>query len=194
MTIEAPGQRTFGGEVPEFRWTNQDDECNCVFQRIGDWTNPYIGRTLRVRMCCIWSDLYKQYPQFVQEIPGYWNANEQRFEEEPMEWNGEFDMPESIWFRHLAVTTGRDLDDVRENFKDLPVPKGVKRPPRMEARKAMSEHEIIGRLTVENSALQEQVDTVVSVIHAIKNGEIDLDRIELHDNGFTVKELEEADV
>jgi len=194
LSEQAPGQVIHGGHVPEFRWTNQDDKCDCVFQRIGDWTNPYIGRTLRVRMCCIWSDIYKQYPQFVQEIPGYWNANEGKFEEEPQEWNGEFDMPASIWHRHLAVTTGRPIDEIREQFAEVPPPKGVPRPAKMEQKVSMSEFETIGRLTMEKEALEEQVVATISVIHQIKKGELSLDRVELHDNGFSIAEPEEIGV
>src|SRR3990167_2977648 len=60
---------------PTVHWLLGDDLCDCTFQRVGEWANPYLGKTLRVRMCCIWAELYKQYPQFVQEIPAFYDAN-----------------------------------------------------------------------------------------------------------------------
>ncbi len=51
----------------------------------------------------------------------------------------------------------------------------------------MSEHEIIGRQLVQIESLEEQNNLMIGVIHSLKNGEISLDRIELHENGFSVE-------
>lgn len=125
-----PGQDILGllalERIPEIRWTHGDDLCNCTFQRIGEWTNPYIARTLRVRICCIWAELYKQYPQYVQEIQGYYDENEDRFITEPQVWNSEdSDMPRHLWHRQLAVLLGVPLAEVRRRFGHKPTPQRV---------------------------------------------------------------------
>ena len=176
-----------GGEVPEIRWQHGDELCGCVFQRIGDWTNPYIGRTLRVRMCCIWAELYKDYPEFVQEIPASYDWNTGLFQDEPQEWNGEEDMPESLWHRQLAVMSGMELDEVQEKFEGQLPPKGIPRPKRVEVREPMSEHEVIGRQLMAIEDLEQQLNQTIGIIHAIKNGELDMERITLSDNGVSIE-------
>jgi hypothetical protein len=112
--------------IPEVRWVHGDDLCDCAFQRIGEWTNPYLARTLRVRMCCIWADLYEQYPEFVQEVPAYYDENRDLFETEPMDWNAEdWDMPRYLWYRQVAAQSGRPLAEVRERLQYLEPPKRV---------------------------------------------------------------------
>ena len=62
--------------IPEIRWEHGDDLCDCTFQRIGYWTNPYLGRTLEFRICCSWSKLIELHPElqeFVREIPAFDN-------------------------------------------------------------------------------------------------------------------------
>jgi hypothetical protein len=114
------------GTIPEIQWVHGDDLCNCTFQRIGEWTNPYLARTLRVRMCCIWADLYRQYPEFVQEIPAYYDENRDLFETESMEWNVEdADMPVHLWHRQIATLTGLSLPEVRDKFAGVPPPDAV---------------------------------------------------------------------
>jgi len=116
-----PGQDILGlvsSAVPEVRWTHGDDLCDCTFQRIGEWTNPYLARTLRVRFCCIWAELYKDHPAFVQEIPAYYSENTDRFETEPIEWNAEdAEMPRHLWYRQLAILHGRPLGEIRAMFE-----------------------------------------------------------------------------
>lgn len=74
-------------------WSHGDDLCDCTFQQLGTWTNPYIGKTMKVRMCCLWAELFKQYPEFVQM---------ETFE--PAAWdNPEFDMPKHIERRQSAT-------------------------------------------------------------------------------------------
>lgn len=100
---------------PAEAWDAQDDLCDCVFQRIGRWTNPYIGETLEVRMCCIWADIYKQYPQYVRVTRS-----------EPAIWNGEFDMPKAIWHRQLANDKGISVSEARA--LEMDAPKAIQRP------------------------------------------------------------------
>lgn len=114
--------------IPEDPWQADDDQCDCTFQRIGWWTNPYIGRTLKVRLCCIWAEIYKQYPQFVQEIPAFMNYNEGEhvYEGEPRPWSStDMDMPRAVWYRQLAVQMNMPLSWVRENFSNQEPPKRV---------------------------------------------------------------------
>lgn len=117
--------------LPDVTWILGDDLCDCTFQRIAEWTNPYIARTLRVRLCCIFAELYKQYPQFVQDIPGYYDENRHRFVLEPRAWDSEeMAMPRYLWHRQLASVTGRDVAEIRTLLKDAdaerpgPVPAG----------------------------------------------------------------------
>lgn len=115
-------------ELPDVQWKTHDDLCDCTYQRIGMWTNPYLAETLEVRMCCIWAELYKQYPQFVRTIPAFWDYNQEQWVTEPMQWNGEDDMPAAIWHRQLARAVGVDLQAARD--MNIPAPKGIKREPR----------------------------------------------------------------
>jgi len=112
---------------PEETWDVNDDACDCTFQRVGFWTNPYIGETLEVRMCCIWEELYKLFPQFVRKTPAFQNYVTGEWEG-PREWDGERDMPRSIWYRQLRHRTGRDLADIREEFRVDEPPKGTPKP------------------------------------------------------------------
>ncbi len=125
-----PGQDFLGllatTGIPEIRWEMGDDLCDCVFQRIGFWTNPYMARTLKVRFCCIWASIMEQYPQHVQEIPAYMDPNTGILETEPMEWDSEdADMPRSLWYRHLAAKHQRPLQEIREKCETLSPPKRV---------------------------------------------------------------------
>jgi len=114
--------------IPGLQWETHDDLCDCTFQRIGFWTNPYIGATLRMRLCCLWKELAKQYPDLIQEVPHFYNYNTHKYEDKPWDWNGEFDMPRAIWYRHLASKTGLPLPEVREQYRDQEPPKGVPKP------------------------------------------------------------------
>ena len=126
-----PGQDILGllmtSGMPEIEWQHEDDLCDCVFQRVGFWTNPYIARTLEVRMCCIWADIYKQYPQFVREIPASANYNnDDVYEVKPVEWDSEgSDMPRAIWYRQLAVQHSLPLSAIRVMYENEESPKAV---------------------------------------------------------------------
>lgn len=109
---------TLAAQIPDVYWIHGDDLCDCTFQRIGEWTNPYIARTLRVRFCCIWNELYKQYPQFVQEIPAYHDGNREVWVMEPRAWDSEeMPMPLTLWYRQLASATGQSVGEIRDLLK-----------------------------------------------------------------------------
>ena len=113
------------GVIPESFWDNQDDACDCTFQRIGMWKNPYLGETLEVRMCCIWAELYKLFPQHVRTTPAYL-VDDKEWDSRVREWDGEADMPEAIWYRHYARKHGVSLAEARK-VAGTP-PKGTPRP------------------------------------------------------------------
>ncbi len=124
-----PGQDILGmftNADREIKWVHGDDLCDCTFQRIGFWTNPYIARTYEVRLCCMWADLGKMFPDNIREINASTDLNTGELVDEPMVWNGEADMPRDIWYRQLAVVRGESLETVREKFADIEPPKGVK--------------------------------------------------------------------
>ena len=110
------------GALPDVEWQADDDLCDCTYQRIGMWRNPYLAETLIVRVCCIWADLYKQYPQFVQQIPGYWNDETEQWDTEPWAWNGEDEMAPALWHRQLARKYGITVAAARA--LNLAPPKG----------------------------------------------------------------------
>lgn len=100
------------------QWLSGDDLCDCTFQRIGEWGNPYIGQTLQVRLCCIWAALAKQFPEFIQEVPCYWDSNSIEPVVGAQPWDSEdMDMPLPIWYRQLAHEQGRPLAEVREEYR-----------------------------------------------------------------------------
>ena len=113
------------GLIPETFWDHNDDACDCTFQRIGMWKNPYLGETLEVRMCCIWAELYKLFPQHVRVTPAYL-VDDQEWDTRVRDWDGEADMPESIWYRHYARKHGRSLAEARKVAGSPP--KGTPRP------------------------------------------------------------------
>lgn len=119
MALETSG-------IPEMDWKYGDDLCDCTFQRIGMWTNPYLGRTLKVRLCCIWAKLYTMFPECVQEIPGFMDYNDgDKYIPEPAPWDGDSDMPRHLWHRQAAVQMGLPLPVVRKLLADQEPPKAV---------------------------------------------------------------------
>lgn len=99
------------------KWEHGDDCCDCTFQRIGEWSNPYLARTLRVRLCCIWEELYKMFPQHVQVIEGCCHVDENGMEvwdTVPHEWDSEDgEMPKHLWHRHTAARDDISVADAR---------------------------------------------------------------------------------
>lgn len=116
------------GSLPDVDWEVHDDLCDCTYQRIGSWKNIYLAETLEIRLCCIWAEFQKQYPEFVRVIPGY--KHEGEWITEPMNWNAEFEMPKAIWYRHLARKYGRSVGDIRAEYseRDEERPRGTPRP------------------------------------------------------------------
>ncbi len=106
------------GSLPDVVWQHGDDLCDCIFQRIGMWKNPYLAETLEIRLCCIWAKIAEQYPEFVRTIPGYFDDNTDTWFTEPMAWDAEHDMPKAIWYRHLARTLNRPLAEIRAEYAD----------------------------------------------------------------------------
>lgn len=90
-------------------WSVEDDLCDCTYQRIGYWNNPYIGETYEIRLCCVWAEFEKQWPQFFK-----------RTQIEPAQWNGEFDMPKAIYHRQLAKLHGISVSEAREIATEAP--------------------------------------------------------------------------
>ena len=115
------------GLLPENVWQHGDDACDCTFQRIGMWTNPYLAETLEVRMCCIWEELYKLFPQHVRRVPAYLTNNDD-WETEPREWDGETEMPRALWYRQQARRDGTAVADARSRYAHLTPPQGTPRP------------------------------------------------------------------
>ena len=128
----------------------------------------------------------------VQDIPGFFNDNSGLFETEPWVWNGEDDMPEHLFMRQTAIIQGLSLDETRVKFEGVEPPKGIPRLKVVEERKIMSEHEVIGKQLMQIQALEKERNTLVSVVHAIKKGELDVDRIELQDNGFSINDEDDV--
>jgi hypothetical protein len=116
--------------LPEDRWAVGDDLCDCTYQRIFQVTNPYLGETLEMRLCCIWDELTQLFPAFVRRVPAYFDINGNEWVREPQPWNGETDMPPALWYRQLARLQGRSVADIREEYRhrDAERPRGVARP------------------------------------------------------------------
>ena len=115
------------GQIPEIDWEHGDDLCDCTFQRIGYWTNPYLARTLKVRLCCAWKVLAEQNPEIaalMQEIPAYDDYNGKRWVSEPAAWNSkEGDMPRALWHRQLSIQQDKPLEQVRREYDHLEPPR-----------------------------------------------------------------------
>lgn len=111
-------------DIPEVEWVHGDDLCDCTFQRIGEWTNPYLAKTLTVRFCCIWEEMLASHPHLVQKTNGYHDPNTSKFVTEPAEWDGDGEMPRALWYRQIQAVTSRPLDEIRKKFAHLDPPKG----------------------------------------------------------------------
>lgn len=113
------------GAVPGVDWKHNDDLCDCVYQRVCQWTNPYIGQTHEIRLCCAWAKMQELFPEAVRDIPAWFDFNANEWVAEPQEWNGEDAMPRAIWYRQLAAKEGRPLSEIREDYADQDPPQGV---------------------------------------------------------------------
>ncbi len=92
-------------------WNVNDDRCDCFNQRTFAIFNPYHGVTEEIRLCCLFAELRAIYPQHFRTTV-----------QEPAQWNGETDMPASIWHRQLAAELGTTVDSARR--MGLEPPKG----------------------------------------------------------------------
>lgn len=151
------------GVLPESWWTNEDDACDCTFQRIGMWTNPYLAETLEVRMCCIWKALYEMFPDHVRTTPAYLDQNAGEWVTEPREWDGEYDMPTAIWHRQEARRTGRTVAEMRRELqmRDEGRPRGIPRAAPVGDPDPPFEHvllEMVMGLAEEVAALRKRMD------------------------------------
>lgn len=113
------------GSLPDVQWSNGDDLCDCTYQRIGMWTNPYLAITHELRFCCAWAKLYEMFPETARTISAFWDYNNHVWVTEPAEWNGELDMPPALWHRQLARQRGITIAEARA--LELPAPKGKPR-------------------------------------------------------------------
>src|SRR3990167_8554792 len=114
------------GSLPDVQWKVNDDLCDCIYQRIGMWTNPYLAVTHEIRLCCAWAKLAEMCPEAVRTIPAFLDyGNNDEWVTEPMEWNGEEDMPAALWHRQLARKRGISVQEARA--LNLPAPKGKPR-------------------------------------------------------------------
>jgi len=116
--------------LPEDMWDTMDDLCDCMYPRIGMWTNPYLAETLEVRMCCIWKELYQLFPGFMRVTPAFLDYNKNEWASEPIDWNGEEDMPKAVWYRHMARKEGIPVAEARAKYADLDYlrPRGIPQP------------------------------------------------------------------
>lgn len=122
--------------TPGLMWQTDDDLCDCTFQRIGFWTNPYMGSTMLVRLCCMWQKLDEMFPGMVMQIPAFYDYNKGRFDEGAQLWNGEADMPRAVWYRYLAAAEGKSLAEIRETYAAKEPPKGIPAKPAQPTKKA----------------------------------------------------------
>lgn len=115
------------GNLPDATWSNQDDLCDCIYQRTGSWTNPYIGVTEEIRLCCVWAELRAMWPQHFRTTNAYRNGNTGEWETGAAKWDGNFDMPLAIWHRQLATKFNCTIEEARA--MNLPAPQAVERKP-----------------------------------------------------------------
>ncbi len=125
------------GDIPEIHWDNQDDLCDCIFQRIGWWTNPYLGKTMETRICCFYKRIVELLPElseFIREIDSFDNYVKQEqgpidptyhFEQTVRPWDAEFEMPRAIWYRQLATRLGMTLPEIRKLYENESPPKAL---------------------------------------------------------------------
>lgn len=96
-----------------------DDLCDCTFQLVYEATNPYIGKTQRVRVCCILAKVQEMFPEFVTLLDGWHDVGRQTLVETPLDWdNDTMAMPPRLWYRALAAKTGRPLADIRAEYSE----------------------------------------------------------------------------
>ena len=117
-SLEALGLAGFPVSLPDFIWATGDDKCDCIFQRIGFWTNPYLAVTHEIRLCCLYAEFAKVWPDIFRTTQAYWDGNIAEWVENPAPWDNEDSpMPVSIWHRQIARKTGKTLAEVRAKYR-----------------------------------------------------------------------------
>lgn len=153
--------------LPEETWDTHDDKCDCMYPRIGFWTNPYLAETLEVRMCCIWKELYQLFPGHVRNTAAFYDYNRDEWVKDPMEWNADYDMPKAMWYRQMARKEGISVSEAREMYADLDYlrPKGIPRPPEpeQEPQPSMADvfMELLGQLALKVQELEDRIDSSI---------------------------------
>ncbi len=105
--------------IPNVHWLAGDDKCDCMVQRIGEWSNPYTAYTKQIRLCCIWEELERMFPKHVQNVPAYYDENRDEWTTEVAEWDSEeADMPLYLWYRQYARKHGLTVGEARNRLKD----------------------------------------------------------------------------
>lgn len=102
-------------------WDNQDDRCDCEYERIGYWFNPYIGSIQEKRICCIDKWMAETFPEIAQFF--------RRTPVTPAEWNGETDMPRAIYYRQLANALEVSIPEARLLAGEPPKGQPIKQKP-----------------------------------------------------------------
>ena len=180
--------------IPESHWEHGDDLCDCEFQRIGLWMNPYLGVTEKVRVCCLYKELEDSFPHLFQHIDGYWDDNEKEWITGQMEWDGEDDMPRALWNRQLSIREGLPIEVIRERTIFQSPPKGTPRPKRMTQPMPLSDiYAEYGKLRLEQDKLIEAFQKALDAIALVKDGVIDPADIEVFESGFTIRSKEKVD-
>lgn len=175
--------------LPEQIWEIHDDECDCTFQRIGFWTNPYMGETMRVRLCCVWAEMEKTWPEFFQHTHAAWDYNKDEWSVATQTWDGETQMERAVWYRQLANEQGLPLDVIREKYR-LEEPPAGRQQPKEEPQVQAQIGDIFsayGQLYMEKQQVLTGLEQTLAVLRGVKDGSLSLNDIEFHDNGFTLK-------
>ena len=143
LLVDLLAATTGVASLPEFIWLTGDDKCDCTYQRIGFYTNPYLAVTEEVRLCCLAAEFKKMFPQVFRTTQAYWDLNAAQWVEAPAPWDSQdAPMPVSLWHRQIARKTGKTVAEVREEYRgrEADRPKAMshrrRRGPSLEARKA----------------------------------------------------------
>lgn len=178
--------------IPEEYWEVHDDLCDCTFQRIGFWTNPYMGETMRIRLCCVWKEMEKQWPQFFQHTHAFWDYNKEEWVPGAAEWNGEDQMERAVWYRQRANIERLPLEAIRDKYRLAEPPAGTPRP-KEEPVTTNGQQAILapppdiyaayGDLYVRYHQTKQALDAMIQVISQVKQGELSLEDIHISSEG-----------
>lgn len=95
-----------------------DNKCDCLFQDVREYTNAYYGKTLRFRYCCLLAEFRKMWPQFFEEVEGWWDSESKMWrldaidpEEQLPFMHGR--LAEHVSLRHEAAKTKKSIAETR---------------------------------------------------------------------------------